>query len=266
MPDVARNEEEFDYPTLVNRWRRERSATALTKMDGHFYEGFDHHLKELREEYQREHALNPATPKVLILQDELMNLQRVRDDIYDLREKKIVTAAVIAARGGNPDRSNMTKEEDLLFDEVLRVLRDARRNLLRRGAPAKEVPKAPTGGGPPTPPEPTAADPPASAAQPAHGLAEAASVPAHEAPLPGSPGPLVARHAPPPETLEAADEPQPPRRMGPARVLVRVKQDVPAFVAPDLRQYRLSNEDVAALPREVAHVLIQRGVAHALGA
>ena len=260
-------EEEFDYPTLVNKWRRERGATALTKMDGHFYEAFDRHLKQLREDYTREHAVNPATPKVLILQDELMNLQRVRDDIYDLREKKIVTAAVIAARGGNPDRGNMTKEEDILFDEVLRVLRDARRNLLRRGAPVKEVPK-PAAGGPPTPPEPLAAEPTAPPAQAAGVLSERAPVAeaAPEAPLPGSPAPLPAQPAPEPETLEAAEEPAPPRRMGPARVLVRMKSGVPSFVAPDLRQYRLAAEDVAALPKEVAHVLIQRGIAHALGA
>lgn len=263
---MARDEEEYDYPTLVNRWRRERSATALTRMDGHFYESFDRHLKQLREEYTREHTVNPATPKVLILQDELMNLQRVRDDIYDLREKKIVMAAVVAARGGSPDRGNMTKEEEILFDELLRVLRDARRNLLRRGAPAKEaLPKPPSGGGPPTAPEPTAAEPPSAAAQPAATMAEPAAV-SPEAPLPGSPAPLQTREAPPPETLEAADDPSPPRRLGPARVLVRVKTALPAFVAPDLRQYRLEAEDVAALPKDVAHVLIQRGVAHALGA
>jgi DNA replication initiation complex subunit (GINS family) len=263
---MARDEEVFDYPTLVNKWRRERGATALTKMDAHFYEAFDRHLKQLREDYTREHAANPATPKVLILQDELMNLQRVRDDIYDLREKKIVTSAVIAARGGNPDRGNMTKEEEILFDEILRVLRDARRNLLRRGAPVKEVPRPASGGGPPTPPEP-AAEPSGPAAQPASVLAEGGVEAASpEAPLPGSPPPVAHARAPAPETLEAADEPAPPRRMGPSRVLVRMKEPVPSFVAPDLRQYRLAAEDVAALPRDVAHVLIQRGIAHALGA
>ena len=263
---MARDEEEFTYQSLVNRWRKERSATALTRMDGHFYEAFDQHLRELREEYQREHTANPATPKVLILQDELMNLQRVRDDLYDLREKKIVTAALVAARGGNPDRGNLTKEEDLLFDELLRVMRDARRNLLRRGQPAKEVPKP--AGGPPTPPEPAAAEPSAPAAQPASVLAERApSVEAApEAPLPGSPPPVAQREMPPPETLEAADEPAAPRRMGPARVLVRMKAPVAPFVAPDLRHYRLQQEDVAALPKEVAHVLVQRGMAQALGA
>ena len=72
------DEEEFTYSALVNRWRKERSATALSKMDDRFYGSFDAVLRELREQYAKEHTANPATPKVLILQDELMNLQRVR--------------------------------------------------------------------------------------------------------------------------------------------------------------------------------------------
>lgn len=272
---AARDGEEYNYQSLVNRWRRERSAVALSKMDGQFYEDFDKHLRELREEYQREHALNPATPKVLILQDELMNLQRVRDDIYDLREKKIVTAALIGARGGNPDRAHMTKEEEVLFDEVLRVLRDARRNLLRRGAPApnyagdearlrsgaaKEAPKP--AGGPPLAPEPLSAPP--AIAQPAAVLDAAAAEPSPEAPLPGAPAAMQARQAPPAEQVAVAEEAAPARRLGPARTLVRVRADVPPFVGTDLRQYRLGPEDVAAVPKEIAHALIQRGLAQAL--
>lgn len=261
MPAV--DEEEYTYTALVNRWRRERSAAALTKMDGRFYEQLDLVLREMREQYGKEHAANPATPKVLILQDELMNLQRVRDDVYDLREKKILTAAGIAARGGNPDRTNMTKEEDALFDELVRVLRDARRNLLRRGQPTPvEMPKP--AGGPPTAPEPTAA-PPVATAQPATVLAERAhpTEAAPETPLPGAPVPAAhVAHAP--ERL-AADEPAPPRRLGPQRVLVRMKGAIGPFVAPDLRQYRLGVEDVAALPKEVAQMLVQRGLAQALG-
>ena len=264
------DEEEFTYSALVNRWRKERSTTALAKMDDHFYEAFDGVLRELREQYAKEHAANPATPKVLILQDELMNLQRVRDDIYDLRERKLVTAAVIAARGGNPDRNAMTKEEEVLFEELLRVLRDARRNLLRRGQP-KEVAKHPAG--PPTPPEPIGAAPAprgaeaprAASAQPAAVLAERAPAAeaSPEAPLPGAPLPAVASPRAPEEVHASGAEE--PRRLGPARVLVRVRQPVAPFVGTDLRTYRLGVDDVAAVPREIAHALVSRGLASALG-
>jgi DNA replication initiation complex subunit (GINS family) len=275
---MARDDaEDFTYAALVNRWRKERSTAALTKMDGRFYETFDATLRGLRTEYEKEHASNPATPKVLILQDELMNLQRVREDIYDLRERKLVTAAVIAARGGNPDRSAMTKEEDLLFEEFLRTLRDARRNLLRRGQPAgvfgaedqagrssrgvaKEVIKPLAG--PPTPPEP-APEMQRAPAQPAATLPYAE--PAPEAPLPGASLPLLAPLAQATEEVAASEEAREPRRLGPARVLVRVKQPVAPFVGTDLRTYRLGVEDIAAVPKEIAHALVQRGLAVALG-
>ena len=261
-PVPALDEEDFTYSALVNRWRKERSATALSKMDDRFYEAFDGVLRDLREQYGKEHAANPATPKVLILQDELMNLQRVREDIYDLRERKIVTAAVIAARGGNPDRSAMTNEEDVLFEEVLRVLRDARRNLLRRGQP-KEAPVKPPAG-PPTPPEPGAT--PHAPAQPAAVLAERAPAveASPEAPLPGAPRPVASAPRPAEELVAAAQQDQ-PRRMGPSRVLVRVQEPVAPFVGTDLRTYRLAVEDVAAVPREIAHALVSRGLASAMG-
>jgi len=256
------DEEEFSYPSLVNRWRRERSTTTLTKMDGDFYERFDRYLRTLHDDYQREQAVNPATPKVLILLDELTNLQRVRDDLYDLREKKIVTSAMIAARDGRPDRANLTKEEEALFDSVLRTLKDARLSLLRKESapptaqgPPSVAPSPKPAGGPPAPPDaPTA--PLATPSQPAAAITDRARAveAAPEAALPG---------------LEVEAPRSRPDAGGQAphlRVLVRVKAPVEPFVAPDLRHYRLQAEDVAALPREVAHVLISRGLAAPIGA
>lgn len=260
------DEDEFSYAALVNRWRRERSTTTLTKMDGDFYERFDRYLKEIHDDYQREQAVNPATPKVLILLDELTNLQRVRDDLYNLRERKIVTSALIAARDSRPDKSNLTREEEALYEQVLRALKDARVALLKQenAPPHAEVPKAI--GGPPTPPD--AVTPPAHAAQPAATLPPRAAEAAPEATLPGAP--LLApthsapRAAPEEVTADAAGETR--RAVASTRMLVRVKTAIEPFVAPDLRHYRLQAEDVAALPREVAHVLIARGLAAPVGA
>jgi DNA replication initiation complex subunit (GINS family) len=258
---MALDEEEFTYPSLVNRWRRERATTALSKMDTGFYEAFDAHLRALREDYQRENAANPATPKVLILQDELAKLQSVRDDLYDLRERKIVTAALIAARGAHADKANMTREEEVVFEELLRALRESRRSLLRRGQPPAVEPPRAAPAGPPTAPDPLSA--PSAVSAPASALAERPPEAPAEAPL--AP-PAPAREEPPAaEALAASAEPEPPRRVAPARMLVRVTSAFGPFVGPDLRHYRLAAEDVAALPKDVAHVLIQRGVAVAVG-
>ena len=261
---AAEDDEEYTYASIATRRKRERGSVSLVRLPDDFYERVDAYLRTLREEYQREHASNPATPKVLILQDELVKLQEAREDIYDMRERKLVSAAIVAARGGNPDRGHMTKEEAILFDEVLRTLRESRRNLLRRGAaPPREGPKPV--GGPPTAPEP--APMPAFAAQPAAVLAERAppeEVPP-EAPLPGKPPAPPARAPVPAEAVSADEEPPQPRRLSPARLLVRMRQAVEPFVGPDMRQYRLGAEDVAAVPKEVAHLLIARQLAVAVG-
>jgi len=260
------DEDEFSYASLVNRWRRERSTTTLTKMDGDFYERFDRFLKQLHDDYQREQAVNPATPKVLILLDELTNLQRVRDDLYNLREKKIVTSALIAARESRPDKANLTREEETLYERVLRSLKDARAELLKQESapPTAEAPKP--AGGPPTPPD--AIEPPAHAAQPAATLPPRAAEAAPETTLPGAPLPPPQHTAPriAPEEVTAESAGETPRTIGSTRVLIRVKVPVEPFVAPDLRHYRLQVEDVAAVPREVAHLLISRGLAAPVGA
>jgi len=83
-----------------------------------------------------------------------------------------------------------------------------------------------------------------------------------EAPLPGAPQPAVVAPRAAEEVVAAANEE--PRRLGPQRVLVRVKEPVAPFVGTDLRTYRLGVEDVAAVPREIAHALVSRGLASAL--
>ncbi|HWG90513.1 MAG TPA: hypothetical protein VNZ52_06640, partial [Candidatus Thermoplasmatota archaeon] len=76
-------------------------------------------------------------------------------------------------------------------------------------------------------------------------------------PVPVTPAPAApAQEAAAPA---AAAAPAPPRRA--SHVLVRVLSDVAPFVGVDLRNYRLSREDVASVPKEIAHVLVTRGKA-----
>src|SRR5439155_18262456 len=134
-------------------------------------------------------------------------------------------------------------EEIALFEALLARLREARVKLLKRRTESAAHAGAPQRGGPPAPPEPARS---VAAAQPATALPAAA--PAPEAPLVVVEPLPVARAAPAAEEVRPADE---PRRADAGRVLVRMKENVEPFVAPDLRHYRLAAEDVAALPRDV---------------
>lgn len=258
--------EEVTYESLVNRWKKELRGTAVTRLDPTFYQSVDAHVRQLSEDYQREHALNPSSSRAMMLQDELRNVTRARDDIYDLREKKIAIAALVAARGGNPDKGSFTRGELELYEELVRVLKEGRRSMLKRGERDASAPSlAPAAGAPPAPPEP-----PQFTAPPAERAATATPVepaPQPEAPLPGlpvAPAPSSAPEAAP--VVVAVDTPQAAPRPRSGRVLVRVTKAVDPFTGSDLRTYRLAAEDVVALPADIAGVLVARGHAVSLTA
>jgi DNA replication initiation complex subunit (GINS family) len=124
----------ISYESLKNRWQREVSTgpQELTRLHPSFYERVEAHLDELEEEYQREHEIDPTSGKAMLLQDELFNLRKILEDLYDQRERKVLMLALTAARGGDPDRSNMTDGEEELFESVVDALDEGRRRILRR--------------------------------------------------------------------------------------------------------------------------------------
>jgi DNA replication initiation complex subunit (GINS family) len=217
---------EIGYEALRRRQQAEQKFPKLQRLEPDFYRHLEDYLKGLAEDHQREHAANPHSPKATLLGDELQNTRRLAEDLYEHRERKVVTAALTAARGGSPDVGPMLREEQELFDALLQVLREAKRRALHRPA---------------GPPRPLAAP----------------SVAAAPVPSPAAPGPVAA----PPEEHPAAAPP--PADAGPAdgRLVVRVVDDVGEFVASDLRAYTLLREQVVSLPADAARILIARGKA-----
>ncbi|HWG89589.1 MAG TPA: hypothetical protein VNZ52_01950, partial [Candidatus Thermoplasmatota archaeon] len=116
--------EEVTYEVLVNRWKKEVRSSQLAKLDPSFYTAVDDHIRTLQADFDREYQVNPQSAKAMILQDELRNLSKVRDDLYEVREKKILMAALAAARGSNIDKTPLTRGETDLFEDLERVLRE----------------------------------------------------------------------------------------------------------------------------------------------
>ncbi|HLE98165.1 MAG TPA: hypothetical protein VI997_12405 [Candidatus Thermoplasmatota archaeon] len=235
--------DEVSYETLKGRLYRERRSPALSKIEADFYANAERHLRDLQEEQRREQAANPTSPKAMVLHDELWNLQRVREDLYEIRERKLVAAALTAAKGGNPDRAAMTVPEADLYESLVRSLKDARRAMLKRAAQASAEGGAPVA---------------ASVAEALAGEA-AVLVPPVSVTAPADPEPLAVAAAPAEAPLEVG-------RQRSGRVLVRPLEDLPAFTAPDLRTYRLRAGDLAAVPGEVARALVAGGKAVVYGA
>ena len=77
-------------------------------------------------EKQKESALFENNPQDK-LRDELDNANRALRDLYDRREKKIITRAIFTARSGSQlrDTTNMRKSEELIYDRLVEILKNS---------------------------------------------------------------------------------------------------------------------------------------------
>lgn len=131
------------YETLRKRQQSERGSPKLSKLDAEFYRLLEAYLQGLGEEHQREHGRNPTSAKSTLLNDELTNTRRLAEDLYEHRERKVVTAALIAARGGQPETHGLLlREEQELYEAIVALLRDTKRRILH-GRPAAAPPAPP---------------------------------------------------------------------------------------------------------------------------
>jgi len=213
----------LSYEELRRRQQLERRSPRLTQLPSDFYRNLDLYLRGLLEDYLREHGKDPTSARATLLGDELANTRRLAEDLYEQRERKLLSAALAAARGGHPELQHLLGPERQLYDGLASLLREARERALHAPFAAREVPAAaaPASGAPP---------PPTAGATTA--------------------GPPLPQLAPAPEEAPVS-----------ARVLVRVLEDVGAFTGTDLREYHVLREDVVSLPRMVAETLIVRGKA-----
>ena len=100
------------YRTLRKIQLSEEKYPLLTKIDKNFYSQLA--------EYQK----NPD----LLSEKEIQDIERIISSVCELREKKIVQAALSKIRGGKPDLNNMLDEEKKLFDSVIDSLLQSRKN------------------------------------------------------------------------------------------------------------------------------------------
>ncbi|HEV8359595.1 MAG TPA: hypothetical protein VGR28_03970 [Candidatus Thermoplasmatota archaeon] len=150
--------EPLSYETLRKRQQAERASPKLTRLEGDFYRNLETYLKGLSEDYQREQATNPGSSKATLIGDELQNTRRLAEDLYEQRERKVVTAALTAGRGANPEHQHMLREEQELFEALLGLLRETKRRVLHGG------PRAPAPASAPAATAPDAAPPSAEPA------------------------------------------------------------------------------------------------------
>jgi len=105
----------FEYLRKV--LNEEKKSQNLTKIPEDFYETVRMYIeskKKLAKERKDE--------------IELRNIERIVENIFNLRERKIVNFAIMAARAG-VQPSNLTSEEKQFFQKILDVVKERRKIL-----------------------------------------------------------------------------------------------------------------------------------------
>lgn len=117
--------EQITYKTLRKIQQAEQSSSLLTKINTRFYQELSAYLKTLERSTKDEK--NPL--KVKLFTEEIQNTKKIATSIYELREKKIVQAALATARGANIDLTNFLEIEKNLYTILIEQIEKTRTNI-----------------------------------------------------------------------------------------------------------------------------------------
>ncbi len=114
---------------LIDIHRREKVSPYLQDLGDNFY-------SEVKELIQRKYNLyyelkDDDVSKVSVILQELENIKSLAQDLYETRERKIVTNALYFVKSGEEiEYDNMTPEEVELMRQIINILKDSREKVL----------------------------------------------------------------------------------------------------------------------------------------
>ena len=117
--------EEISYKTLRRLQQAEQASSILTKINVNFYQDLSLYMKTL--EHSIENEKNPL--KLKLFSDEIQNTKKIANGIYELREKKIVQAALATARGATPDLKYLLDIEKKLYSILVEQIGISRKEI-----------------------------------------------------------------------------------------------------------------------------------------
>ncbi|HDJ96612.1 MAG TPA: DNA replication complex GINS family protein, partial [Candidatus Aenigmarchaeota archaeon] len=115
--------EMISFEVIRNVHRAERRSAKLTKLPEDFFEKVNDYLN--RKRFLAEKKMDE---KAFL---EVRNIERLIEEVFNIRERKIINQALIAVRTGIPPE-NLTKEESDFFNKVVELLKRRREEELKR--------------------------------------------------------------------------------------------------------------------------------------
>lgn len=120
--------EEITYKTLRRLQQAEQASSVLTRIGVNFYQELSVYILTLERSIQNEK--NPL--KLKLFTDEIQNTKKIANSIYELREKKLVQAALATARGATLDLTNFLEVEKQLYTRLVEQIKDARKGIFEQ--------------------------------------------------------------------------------------------------------------------------------------
>jgi DNA replication initiation complex subunit (GINS family) len=117
--------EGITYKMLRRLQQSEQTSSALTKINSNFYQDLSTYVKNIERSVEQE----TNKLKVKLFSDEAENTRKIANSIYELREKKIVQAALATARGATPDLRNLLDIEKKLYTALVEQIAASRKEI-----------------------------------------------------------------------------------------------------------------------------------------
>ena len=130
------------YETLFELLRREKTREELQKLDPEFFRDVLNYITEKTKSYEELKNKTDlfAADEKKKAEKQLQNIKKIIKELYERRERKIITAALDNSRMFSVvvDKSAMLEEEKKFFESVLDVLNKFRKDVLFSILEAKE--------------------------------------------------------------------------------------------------------------------------------
>lgn len=119
---------QITYETLFDLLRKERSLEELQSLDAAFWSYVVNYVNDRQAFFDRTNVMEQEKARI-----QIQNIKRILKEIYERREKKIVSLALNVIRTDNAsfvDKRNMLPSEKELFDEVMVLLTKYKQGVL----------------------------------------------------------------------------------------------------------------------------------------
>lgn len=117
---------ELNYDELRRIYRLEKNTSRLVDVEEDFYDAITLFVQKEKKNY-----LASLKDVSSIKARNFANLKKIVEEIFSLREKKLLMRALVASRDGNESNERLADQEKKTFKELLAVLNKHRSFLLQ---------------------------------------------------------------------------------------------------------------------------------------